>query len=364
MAKVPRTAPTTLSPLLRGWQSGGTSPSVVAQEVCCTTLPMRGGDRGRTPRKRGGCLPKAHACTCTQAARTAARCSTSSPRRATQGALWTTCSSRAAGPAKPPRRTSGCARRGDLVDASPASSTTTGTAACLSGSTPNPSQLVQTLPQLGEAIARKTRNAANAAFAGAIKVGTVLVLRVNSLEANVHGGPFFLAIASAEEGEKVVHEAPKTGLEGSNFVKKGQWLVRLRWLHYGKHGSNKDLPGARLHVHKPGEHSLLMPTEGIISNTQVVSAAQKLVRVEGKRPVWLLKEAVDVVLGNSNELLSQATTTITITGFANTTEPSTKILVLPKSGHPSRFSFDRCLLTTPWPCPRQGRTLLSTMAFL
>jgi len=169
---------------------------------------------------------------------------------------------------------------------------------------PNPSQLVQMLPQLGEAIARMTRNAANAAFAGAIKVGTVLVLRVNSLEANVHGEPFFLAIASAEEGEKVVYKALKTGLEGSNYVKKGQWLVRLRWLHYGKHGRNEDLPGARLYVHKPGEHSLLMPMEGVISNTQVVSAAQKLVRVEGKRPMWLPKEAVDVVLENSNELLS------------------------------------------------------------
>ena len=47
-----------------------------------------------------------------------------------------------------------------------------------------------------------------------------------------------------------------------------------------------------------------MPMEGVISNTQVVSAAQKLVRVEGKRPMWLPKEAVDVVLENTNELLS------------------------------------------------------------
>ena len=159
------------------------------------------------------------------------------------------------------------------------------------------------------AAARVQRSArVTAAFANAVVDQSVLVARVDRGEPNIDDEPYFLAVAVKDDGDPelpVVWRQQKSGYEGPNYVTKGTWLVRLRWLHYHPLETHTAFPGGRAYKFQSAEPVATFPCKGLVATKVAATAMAKVKELGGY--YWVPEASHRKVIGGWMDLIADST---------------------------------------------------------
>lgn len=157
---------------------------------------------------------------------------------------------------------------------------------------------------------KKTQNrrgtatrAATVDYVAKIKLGTKVAVRVHRGDYNEHGEAYYLAIVFAANGDRHSWKNPKTQRFGSNLVKKGVHLLRLRWLHYQPDAPIlMDDPESRAYTTVPNEATAVFPASATIMSA---FDSVQLLRRDGENKVYRLpSSAHEEIIAEEIDLLS------------------------------------------------------------
>ena len=139
------------------------------------------------------------------------------------------------------------------------------------------------------------------AFAAKIKQGTRIAVRVHGDEPNDQGERFFVGVAI---GSPCVWKNTKSQNLGTNAIRKGIWVVQIRWCHRrGAATPPTDLDGALGYRLKDNEASVVLPLEGAMHSAHDPLQRMQF-RVAGGGHTWLTQGDHAEIMDNPLDLLS------------------------------------------------------------